>query len=129
VRLYSRPGNDLTKRFPLIVEGLAQLRLRSCIIDGEAVAFGALSGLDQVEEPAPAVKREAEEDWGGRSAKPFPPVTMGHIRAHGCRDLLVYCGSGRWHQARGLARIASPMICRCVTLPADGLHPMRYDSR
>ena len=41
VRLYSRPGNDLTKRFPLIVETLAQLRCRSCVIDGEAVACGA----------------------------------------------------------------------------------------
>jgi bifunctional non-homologous end joining protein LigD len=38
VRLYSRPGNDLTYRFPLIVETLASLRSRSCIIDGEAVA-------------------------------------------------------------------------------------------
>src|SRR5262245_60664833 len=37
VRLYSRPGNDLTDRFPLIVEALARLRSRSCIIDGEAV--------------------------------------------------------------------------------------------
>jgi bifunctional non-homologous end joining protein LigD len=36
VRLYSRPGNDLTRRFPLIVETLARLRSRSCIIDGEA---------------------------------------------------------------------------------------------
>ena len=36
VRLYSRPGNDLTKRFPLIVETLAQLRCKSCVIDGEA---------------------------------------------------------------------------------------------
>src|SRR5438874_5706721 len=33
-----RPGNDLTYRFPLIVETLARLRSRSCIIDGEAVA-------------------------------------------------------------------------------------------
>ena len=41
VRLYSRPGNDLTRRFPLIVETLARLRSRSCIIDGEAVACGA----------------------------------------------------------------------------------------
>jgi bifunctional non-homologous end joining protein LigD len=38
VTLYSRPGNDLTYRFPLIVETLARLRSRSCIIDGEAVA-------------------------------------------------------------------------------------------
>jgi hypothetical protein len=38
VRLYSRPGNDMTRCFPLIVEALAHLRSRSCIIDGEAVA-------------------------------------------------------------------------------------------
>ena len=38
VRLYSRPGNDFTRRFPLIVETLARLRSRSCIVDGEAVA-------------------------------------------------------------------------------------------
>jgi ATP dependent DNA ligase domain len=36
VRLYSRSGNDLTNRFPLIVEAMA--RLPSCTIDGEAVA-------------------------------------------------------------------------------------------
>jgi bifunctional non-homologous end joining protein LigD len=40
MRLYSRPGNDLTKRFPLIVEALARLRASSCTIDGEAVACG-----------------------------------------------------------------------------------------
>jgi bifunctional non-homologous end joining protein LigD len=39
VRLYSRPGNDLTYRFLLIVETMARLRSRSCIIDGEAVAW------------------------------------------------------------------------------------------
>jgi bifunctional non-homologous end joining protein LigD len=37
IRLYSRPGNDFTRRFPLIVEALTRLRSRSCIIDGEAV--------------------------------------------------------------------------------------------
>jgi ATP-dependent DNA ligase len=36
VRLYSRPGNDFTRRFPLIVDALSRLRSRSCIIDGEA---------------------------------------------------------------------------------------------
>ena len=40
VRLYSRPGNDFTRRFPLIVEALVRLRSRSCIIDGEAVVCG-----------------------------------------------------------------------------------------
>jgi bifunctional non-homologous end joining protein LigD len=39
-RLYSRNGNDLTCRFPLIVDALKQLRSHSCIIDGEAVACG-----------------------------------------------------------------------------------------
>ena len=32
VKLYSRPGNDLTDRFSLIVEALAGLRSQSCII-------------------------------------------------------------------------------------------------
>ncbi len=40
VRLYSRPGNDLTYSFPLIVEALSRLKARSCILDGEAVACG-----------------------------------------------------------------------------------------
>ena len=39
MRLYSRPRNDLTQRFPLIVEALAR-RSRSCILDGEAAACG-----------------------------------------------------------------------------------------
>jgi bifunctional non-homologous end joining protein LigD len=38
VRLYSRPGNDFTRRFSLIVEALERLHCRCCIIDGEAVA-------------------------------------------------------------------------------------------
>jgi len=34
-----------------------------------------------------------------RKVETFPPVTMGHIRSHGCRDLLVYCDSGRCHHS------------------------------
>ncbi len=26
-----------------------------------------------------------------REREIFPPVTLGHLRGHGCRDLLVYC--------------------------------------
>jgi bifunctional non-homologous end joining protein LigD len=50
VRLYSRPGNSLTDRFPLIVEALAGLRSRSCIIDGEAVACddGGVPSFDRI---------------------------------------------------------------------------------
>jgi ATP-dependent DNA ligase len=50
VKLYSRPGNDLTYRFPLIVEALAKLRSRSCIIDGEAVACGedGIASFDRI---------------------------------------------------------------------------------
>jgi hypothetical protein len=29
----------------------------------------------------------------GQHRETFEPVTLGHIRSHGCRDLLVYCGS------------------------------------
>jgi ATP-dependent DNA ligase len=50
VKLYSRPGNDLTDRFPLIVDALAKLRSQSCIIDGEAVACGddGISSFDRI---------------------------------------------------------------------------------
>jgi ATP-dependent DNA ligase len=50
VRLYSRPGNDLTYRFPLIAEALSRLRSRSCVIDGEAVACdeNGLASFDRI---------------------------------------------------------------------------------
>jgi ATP dependent DNA ligase domain len=50
VRLYSRPGNDFTRRFPLIVEALVRLRSRSCTIDGEAVSCGenGIASLQQM---------------------------------------------------------------------------------
>jgi bifunctional non-homologous end joining protein LigD len=50
VRLFSRPGNDLTARFPLIVEALARLRPGSCIVDGEAVSCGedGIASFDRI---------------------------------------------------------------------------------
>ena len=50
VKLFSRPGNDLTWRFRLIVEAMAGLRSRTCIIDGEAVACdeAGISSFDRL---------------------------------------------------------------------------------
>ena len=50
IRLYSRPGNDLTHRFPRIVEALSRLRARSCILDGEAVSCGpdGIASFDRI---------------------------------------------------------------------------------
>ena len=57
VRLYSRSGNDLTHRFPLIVEALVGLRSRS-------VTSGRSRDWLRSKNPAcAAAKREAEENW------------------------------------------------------------------
>src|SRR5262249_30991532 len=56
----------------------------------------------------------------------FPPVTLGHICRHGCRDLLVYCQSGRCHHSAVLnadwlpdetpvRTLCSRMICTLLT--------------
>ena len=37
IRLMTRCGNEWTTRFPLVVEAVNHLKLRSCLIDGEVV--------------------------------------------------------------------------------------------
>jgi bifunctional non-homologous end joining protein LigD len=37
IRLLTKKGHDLGSRYPLIVKAVNQLRVRSCLIDGEAV--------------------------------------------------------------------------------------------
>jgi ATP-dependent DNA ligase len=37
IRLITRRGNDWSARFPLVVEAVNHLKVRSCLIDGEAV--------------------------------------------------------------------------------------------
>src|SRR5262249_25070919 len=39
-RLLTRNGHDWSERYPLIAAGVVALRVRSCLIDGEAVACG-----------------------------------------------------------------------------------------
>jgi ATP-dependent DNA ligase len=38
IRLLTRNGHDWAPRYPLIVEAADRLKVRSCLIDGEAVA-------------------------------------------------------------------------------------------
>jgi hypothetical protein len=58
-------------------------------------------------------------------------VTLGHIRGHGCRDLLVYCVSGRCHHGATInadwlpdetpvRALGRRMVCtRCGMIGAD----------
>jgi bifunctional non-homologous end joining protein LigD len=64
VRLYSRPGHDLTRRFPLIVEALRRLRSRSCFIDGEAVVCGdnGIASFDRIRYRRHVATRAAPSD-------------------------------------------------------------------
>lgn len=41
VRLFTRNANDLADRFPAIVRGIRALKVKSCTIDGEAIATDA----------------------------------------------------------------------------------------
>ena len=41
IRLLTRNGNDWSARFPLVVETVNHLKVRSCLIDGEVVRCDA----------------------------------------------------------------------------------------
>ena len=41
IRLITRRGNDWTQRYPLVVEAVNHLKVRSCLIDGEVVCCDA----------------------------------------------------------------------------------------
>ena len=61
----------------------------------------------------------------------FLPVTLGHIRGHGCRDLLVYCNSitcnhgavvnaDRLPDQTAIRPLGARMVCsRCGHVGAD----------
>jgi hypothetical protein len=69
-----------------------------------------------------------------RKAEASPPVTMRHIRGHGCRDLLVYCDSGRCHHSATLSGDRFPddmpvrslcrrMACTCCGMIGADVRP------
>ena len=81
--------------------------LPSCLQDGTrrdrvearglALQFWPLAALAQEQEPRGAGREAGSRRGLGpmviRKKERFEPVTLGHIRSHGCRDLLIYCGS------------------------------------
>ena len=66
-----------------------------------------------------------------RGSSSFPAVTLGHIRAHGCRDLLVYCcaldcnhgavlNADRFPDETPVRRLGRRMLCTwCGHVGAD----------
>jgi ATP-dependent DNA ligase len=89
VKLYSRPGNDLTYRFPLIVEAVAKLRSQSCIIDGEAISCGddGIASFDRIR-----YRRHDADVQPGRRAK---TIDCRRFRAHLPITLLGRAGGTR----------------------------------
>ena len=54
---------------------------------GFAISFRSLTGLDQEQESTGACGKTGRRGLGAMvKRETFPPVTMGHIRGHGCRD-------------------------------------------
>ena len=84
VRLYSRPGNDLTYRFPLIVEALTWVRSQSCIIDGEAVACDG-NGMPSFDAGARAVHRTRRAHVPPQGSRSGLCPAKGPARYHGAR--------------------------------------------
>ena len=67
-----------------------------------------------------------------RKRETFEPVTLGHIRRHGCRDILIYCGSihcshsatmnaDHWPDDTVVRTLGPKMICtKCGHPPTCG---------
>jgi bifunctional non-homologous end joining protein LigD len=57
-RLLTRNGYDWAQKYPLIIEAVNHLRVRSCLIDGEAVCCNE-DGLAVFAKDAPAARGRA----------------------------------------------------------------------
>jgi ATP-dependent DNA ligase len=68
VRLLTRNGNDWAPHYPLIFEAVNRLKVRSCLIDGEAACCDN-DGVPNVPEAAAAPRRPARVPIRVRSAR------------------------------------------------------------
>jgi bifunctional non-homologous end joining protein LigD len=96
IKLYSRPGNDLTYRFTLIVEALARLRSRSCIIDGEAVCYDhhGMPSFDRIRRVGP--DRDRRVRTGARTPRNAQGDLGGVAETRGSRSAPQRAHRGRW---------------------------------
>jgi hypothetical protein len=77
VRLYSRPGNDLTARFPLIVEAMACLRSRSGDRwRGRRLRRQRVPRFDRIRYLDRARRRRPATESARLSARPRSPVSL-----------------------------------------------------
>jgi hypothetical protein len=65
-----------------------------------------------------------------RQHETFAPVTLGHIRSHGCRDLLIYCVSGLLRFGCSAPRVGADVRpnCLCHLGGSDTSNGMRHSS-
>src|SRR4051812_39183696 len=52
IRLITRGGHDWAARYPLVVEAMNHLKVRSCLIDGEVVCCAGVGNLPVAPTPA-----------------------------------------------------------------------------
>jgi ATP-dependent DNA ligase len=88
IRLVTRQGNDWTTRYPLVVEAVNHLKVRSCLIDGEVVCYDekGVAAFQMLRHrrkrirpagaerhgPSPRADRSAQSDAGQHSAQEPP---------------------------------------------------------
>jgi hypothetical protein len=142
-RLLARaePGVQLNEHLeaggPLVFEHACRTGLEGIVSKrkGSWYRLRALAGVVEGEEPEGAGSDAIGRGGLGtimvvkRQQETFAPVTLGHIRSHGCRDLLVYCKLAALPSQRDAhsRRLAARRYARAFSLLPDGLHTLRDD--
>jgi hypothetical protein len=88
-----------------------EVQWQACHVNASDHEFAPTSSSERVSPDARVVRVERRGRIVRHDAPPretFPPVTLGHIRGHGCRELLVYCQS-LWCN-RGTAALIFPEL-------------------